>query len=169
MRTKGKVSEIEKQKVSSFFGAAARRWTVPRVLIPVSSSISSSAISESINKTWWDGGKTGMEERDGRSEAMEAASPNQTSLLWMSLLEHQSTAPDQSWTDNMLFDSTESTVIWRWRSHPGVTTHDINKCTDDGCWLTAKFIPTVKFHADVLLINSSRSNRSRDSVPVGGF
>lgn len=81
VRTKGKESEWVKRREKCVHSSGSRpALDCPQVLIPVSPSVSSSAISESINKTWWDGGRTGMDGREKWEERWEAASPNQDYL-----------------------------------------------------------------------------------------
>lgn len=58
----------ERKKKCVLSSGSSPALDCPRVLIPVSPSVSSSAISESINKTWWDGRKTGMDGRERREE-----------------------------------------------------------------------------------------------------
>lgn len=90
---------------------------------------------QSINKTWKDGGKTGMGDEDtgGVMEGWEAASPNQT-IFNDNFLE--SCAPGKSWTENIWFDLTIQKNAW-WcggilaeeKVHIEGSKHDINKCT----------------------------------------
>lgn len=78
------VSESVKRREKCVHSSGSRpALDCPQVLIPVSPSVSSSAISESINKTWWDGGRTGMNGKGEMGRVMGGC----FSLLWTSLVE----------------------------------------------------------------------------------
>lgn len=159
-------------------------------LLPLPPSVSSSAISESINKTWWDRGKTGTNGGEGRertnNEEWETASLKQE-LFWPQWEFDSKHCLGNIPTDLSVL---KSMIRWRYLTKERVhiqgvkKKHNIHKCTDLAAgWRLSPFSQgsfmqicrrpntvwsvTVDFAWDPRDVNSTKYF-SHDSVAVRG-